>query len=176
VIVDDQALIAGTLAGRNEDFEVLVERHQRLLYAFVFRQIRDQDAADEIVQETFVLAYRNLGRYRGEASFKTWLHQIALNQCRARFRQHRGRREIALEDVPEVVLGSSAADPSHDPINLERHIARLPPRQRAVLTLRIFSDLSFKEIGTIEGISENSAKVSFHHAIVRLKQWLRGDP
>jgi RNA polymerase sigma-70 factor (ECF subfamily) len=171
---DDNDLIRGTLAGRRQDFEVLVERHQRVLYAFVFRSLRDADAAQEVVQATFVRAYTGLARFRGEASFKTWLHQIALNQCRAFYRSRRTRRSVALDDVPESALPRTGDDlaAGANRACLERLVARLPPRQRSVLNLRIFSDLPFKEIARIEGISENSAKVNYHHAVTRLKQWL----
>ncbi len=183
--MDDDALIRGTLAGRREDFDALVERHQRSLYAFVYRMLNDHDQAADIVQMTFLQAYTHLGQFAGRASFKTWLHQIALNQCRALLRSGRGHQQVALDDVSEARLHTATAhqtgtaDPDADvgaaswkPV-LERLIARLPLRQRSVVTLRIFSDMPFKDIAHAEGISENSAKVNFHHAIVRLRQWLQ---
>jgi RNA polymerase sigma-70 factor (ECF subfamily) len=194
--VDDAALIAGTLAGRRQDFDVLVERYQRALYAFAYRLVHDHEQAADIVQATFLRAYTHLGQFAGRASFKTWLHQIALNECRA---LHRAPRHVPLDAVvdasvsrragpnrplgeesgPAVSNGTSAAtaDPAAiatgwKPI-LERLITQLPLRQRAVVLLRIFSDLPFKEIARVEGISENAAKVNYHHAITRLREWLR---
>ena len=184
--MDDAALIRGTLAGRRQDFEALVERHQAALYAFVYRMVRDREHTADIMQMTFLQAYAHLGQFRGRASFKTWLHQIALNHCRALFRSERAQRQVSLDDVNEtsleqaqarVATGSAVAAGAEAGagrrLMLERLIARLPLRQRAVVTLRIFSDLPFKEVARIEGISENSAKVNYHHAIVRLRQWLR---
>jgi RNA polymerase sigma-70 factor, ECF subfamily len=173
-IVDDGALIRGTLAGRREDFEVLVERYQKMLYAFVYRYLQDPGSADDVVQTSFVKAYTHLAGFRGASSFKTWLHQIALNECRSRSRGGSARREIPLGEVPEEVGVRDCID-SGDTIRrtrLERLVALLPQRQRAVLTLRVFSDLPFREIARIEGITENSAKVNYHHAIKRLRQWL----
>jgi RNA polymerase sigma-70 factor (ECF subfamily) len=145
-----------------------------MLYAFAYRQLQDADPADEVVQATFVRAYTQLAHFRGEASFKTWLHQIALNECRALYRRGRVRRTVPLDDVPESALPWSvdSADQQAARADLERLVGQLPQRQRRVLSLRIFSDLPFKEVARIEGISENSAKVNFHHAITRLKQWL----
>jgi DNA-directed RNA polymerase specialized sigma24 family protein len=74
---------------------------------------------------------------------------------------------------PETVDGGP--DGSGRRLLLERLVVRLPLRQRAVVTLRVFSDLPFKDIARLEGISENSAKVNYHHAIVRLRQWLCKD-
>ena len=84
------------------------------------------------------------------------------------------RREVTLDEMPESSLAVAAADPA-ERAALERHIDRLPPRQRSVLNLRIFADLPFKEIAAAEGISENAAKVSYHHAITRLRTWLTSE-
>jgi RNA polymerase sigma-70 factor (ECF subfamily) len=175
---DDRELIEGTLGGRLQDFEVLVERHQKTLHAYVLRMLRDPAAAEEVVHEAFVRAYSHLARFRGGASFKTWLHQIAINECRNRFRAARRRAEVALDDVAESELfeladEGDAGERQALHAGLERRIAELPPRQRSVLNLRVFSDLPFKEIARLEGITENSAKVSYHHAVMKLKQWLR---
>jgi RNA polymerase sigma-70 factor (ECF subfamily) len=140
----------------------------------VHRYLQDADAADEIVQASFVKAYASLARFRGAASFKTWIHQIALNECRLRVRRLKSRREVPLDCVETSFLQSDGDAPNDAffRVRLQRLIGRLPDRQRAVLTLRVFSDLAFKEISRVEGISENSAKVNYHHAIKRLRQWL----
>jgi len=164
----------------------LVERHQRPLYAFIYRMVHDHDQSADIMQVTFLQAYTHLGQFARRASFKTWLHQIALNQCRALYRAGQGQRHVSLDQVEEAVLsaahlraagGGSASEMadggSGSRLLLERLIARLPLRQRAVVTLRVFSDLPFKDVAHIKGISENSAKVNYHHAIVRLRRWLR---
>lgn len=174
--IDDAALIRSILDGRKNDYGVLVERHQRALYRFALRQVGDSHAADEIVQMTFVQAYTNLARFRGESSFKTWLHRVALNLCRDRGRSERRRSdvpvEVALDHTPrgepsleDAVLGGT----------VERRLGELPEKQRSVLNLRIWGDLSFQEIARLMGSSENSAKVNYHHAIRRLRQWLVED-
>ncbi len=184
--VDDAELVRGALAGRREDFDALVERHQRALYAFIYRFVHDHEQAADIMQVSFLQAYTHLGQFAGRASFKTWLHQIALNQCRAVHRTARTETHVSLDQVADSTVaaaaqaqaghGTSAADGSSGcRVSLNRLIARLPLRQRSVVMLRVFSDLPFKEIARIEGISENSAKVNYHHAVVRLRQWMRED-
>lgn len=174
--LDDAELIRGTLAGRRADFDVLVERYQKPLYAFAYRFVHDHDQAADIVQTTFLQAYSHLTQFSGRATFKTWLHQIALNQCRQLHRSGHSRQHVSLDDVHEADLAATTDTPGNSAgwkALLERLIARLPLRQREVLTLRIFSDLPFKEIARVEGMSENSAKVNYHHAVTRLRQWLR---
>lgn len=175
--VTDLELVEGTLAGRRQDFEELVERHQRMLYAVALRILRNADTADEAVQATFVSAYTHLSQFRRDAEFKTWLYEIMLNHCRSSRRRARRHPEVALEEVPEAALGDPVADASHgaERAALEGHIGRLPPRQRSVLSLRIFADLPFKEIARAEGITENAAKVNYHHAITRLRAWLTSE-
>jgi RNA polymerase sigma factor (sigma-70 family) len=172
--VTDLELVAGTLAGRREDFEVLVERHQRMLYAVALRYLHDADAADEAVQAAFVSAYLHLAQFRRDAAFKTWLCEILLNHCRSGRRRARARQEVPLDDVSETALRDPASETNRaaERAALERHVARLPPRQRSVLSLRIFADLPFKDIARAAGITENAAKVNYHHAIKRLRVWL----
>ncbi len=170
--MDDVDLIARALDGSDKAFETLVERHQRRIHALARRVLREADAADEATQRTFVRAFERLRTFRGEASFGTWLHRIAMNECRDILRQT--RREVALDDVPDERL----AAPAEPALGLGRRIGRLvealPARQRSVLALRVFGDLPFAEIARAEGITENAAKVSFHHAVRRLKAWLGG--
>jgi RNA polymerase sigma-70 factor, ECF subfamily len=170
---DDLDLVRGTLEGRREDFVVLVERHQCALQRFVEQHLGDRAAADEIVQMTFVQAYTRLASFRAQASFKTWLYSVALNLCRDRARSEKRRAAVPIEDALEMM---PATQPSLEEVvvgaTVQRRVAALPDRQRSVLSLRIWGDLSFRDIGSLLGISENSAKVSYHHAIRRLKHWL----
>jgi RNA polymerase sigma-70 factor, ECF subfamily len=172
--VDDAALVAGALAGRQECFEALVERHQRTVHALAYRWLGDHAAADEVVQATFLQAYTHLVDFRGDASFRSWLCGIAINQARSATRARRRERTVPLDDVPEAALPHDDTTPHETSLGdqLRRLVGQLPPRQRAVVTLRVSGDLAFKEIARLEGISENSAKVSYHHAVTRLRQWL----
>ena len=173
--MDDAQLVAGAIAGRQECFETLVERHQRTVYALVYRWLGDHAGADEVVQATFVQAYTHLVDFRGDASFRSWLYGIALNQVRTLQRNQRRARTVPLDDVAEGDLPQAEDAPVGGWLRdrLADSIGRLPPRQRAVVTLRVVGDLPFKEIARLEGISENSAKVSYHHAVTRLREWLR---
>ncbi|MBI3783748.1 MAG: RNA polymerase sigma factor [Deltaproteobacteria bacterium] len=171
--MDDATLIRHTLAGRREDFDILVERHQRALYAFVFRLVRDQHLTADIVQATFVRAYTRLAQFQERSSFSTWLHQIALNEYRARRRASRQQHEVTLEEGTVDSIAAPENQAAGWKHKLGDLIARLPLRQRTVLTMRVFGDMPFKRIAEAEGISENSAKVNYHHAVLRLRQWMK---
>jgi RNA polymerase sigma-70 factor (ECF subfamily) len=167
---DDATLIARALTGTEDAFEALVERHQRRIYALTLRVLRDPDQADDATQRTFVRAWERLRTFRAEASFATWLHHIAMNECRDILRV--GRRQVPLDDVPEERLTTDADVPAPIGRRLASLVADLPPRQRSVLALRVFGELPFADIAAAEGITENAAKVNFHHAVRRLKGWL----
>ena len=149
---------------------MLVEHHQRRIHALAQRVLRDHDAADEATQRTFVHAYERLRTFRGEASFGTWLHRIAMNECRDILRTQ--RQHVPLDDVPEHRLGSVPEAQASIGPRLRALVADLPPRQQSVFALRVFGELPFAEIAQAEGITENAAKVNFHHAVRRLRDWL----
>src|SRR5262245_21615372 len=107
--VDDESLVAGTLAGRRDCFETLVERHQRSIHGLAHRWLGDHAAADEVVQATFVQAYTHLVDFRGEASFRSWLCGIALNQARTLQPSRRRERSVPLDEVPVAALPQADA-------------------------------------------------------------------
>lgn len=169
----DADVIRRVLAGDTDRFERLVERHQRPLVAFLLRSGVDAETAREVTQAAFVRAFESLAGFRGRCTFRTWLFRIALNEVRDRRRRSALRAEVPLDDVPATRLayhdaGARAALGQA----LRRWVARLPERQRRVVSLRVFADLPFGEIARAEGITENAAKVNFHLAVRRLRQWM----
>jgi RNA polymerase sigma-70 factor (ECF subfamily) len=169
---DDATLVARALAGAEDAFEALVERHQRRIYALALRVLRDHDQADDATQRTFVRAWERLRTFRAEASFATWLHHIAMNECRDMLRAE--RRRVPIDDVPEARLANGDELPMPVGRHLGALVAELPARQRSVLSLRVLGELPFADIARAEGISENAAKVNFHHAVRKLRAWLAG--
>ena len=171
---DDTQFVEEARKGSHESFAILVERHQKMLTAFAQQRLGDARHADDIVQATFVKAWTHIASYRGEADFRAWLCGIAINECRAVHRSSRQRGEVPITPELEESLAGTGEPLDHAPLRrtLRREVARLPPRQQSVLSLRIFADLPFGEIARLEGITTNSAKVNYHYAVRRLKEWL----
>src|SRR5215510_6623098 len=95
-LTDDQ-IIERTLAGESEAFGILVRRWERSIYGLALRMLgRDEDARD-VCQETFLAAFRNLRKFRGDAKFSSWLYRIALNACHSRLRKQRALAEQSIE-------------------------------------------------------------------------------
>jgi RNA polymerase sigma-70 factor (ECF subfamily) len=177
----DLPLVERFRAGERRAFDELVRRHQRTIWRVARRYLRnDADAAD-VTQQTFVRAYRALDGFRGAASVRSWLYRIAINLALNHVRDH--KREVpggAGEEVGEQRLTRGPTGPQRiiadeESARLRAAIAELPPKQRMVLELRVFEDLSFREVAELADCTENAAKVNFHYAVKRLKEIL-GDP
>ena len=172
----DLQLIQDVKSGEKESFEVLMQRHGKFLMKVVVRMTRDLDLAEDIVQEAFIKAFRRLSMFEGRSSFRSWLYQIALNTARNRFRKN--SRETLTGETAEMVVESQAESQmiALDVKGiLQKEIDRLPDRQRQALTLRVFDDLSFKEIADIMACPYDTAKANYRHALLKLKERLQGN-
>jgi RNA polymerase sigma-70 factor (ECF subfamily) len=171
---DDAALVERFRSGEREAFELLVRRYQKPIYHFVLRHIGDADDAAELTQRAFIKAFQGFGGFRGGAEFRSWLYRIAVNLAlnhlrdRARFTDEAAAAERPGEGAL-VVERLMDAERAH---LLRRAVAELPPKQRLTLELRVYEDLSFREIGQVLGSSEGAAKVNYHYAVKRLKERL----
>jgi RNA polymerase sigma-70 factor, ECF subfamily len=173
----DRELTERFQGGDRAAFDQIVRRHQKGVWHLVKRYVkRDADASD-VTQLAFVRAFRGLGTFRGAASVRSWLYRIAINCALSWLRDH--RREEPTE-IPDDALTDANPAPARlmggqDGARLRTAIAQLPPKQKLVLELRVFDDLSFKEVAELADCSENTAKVNFHYAVKRLRDILGAD-
>jgi RNA polymerase sigma-70 factor (ECF subfamily) len=175
VVDPDLALVQRFRAGERRAFEELVRRHQRAIWRVARRYLRNDADASDVAQQTFVRAYRALEGFRGAASVRSWLYRIAINLSLNHMRDH-AREQPA--EIPEGSLTQKATGPqrilaSEEAAQLRAAVAELPPKQRMVLELRVFDELSFREVAELADCTENAAKVNFHYAVKRLKEILR---
>ena len=172
----DLELIQDVKCGEKKSFEVLVQRHEKFLMKTIVRLTRDLDAAEDVVQDTFIKAYKRLNLFEGRSSFRSWLYQIALNTARNRFRKH-SRETIGTDNLDIGVEGESESKMIATDVRaiLQREIGKLPDRQKTALTLRIFEDLSFKEIAEIMACPYDTAKANYRHALLKLKERLESN-
>lgn len=176
-IEDDASLVARFRAGDQAAFEQLVRRHQRPLYFFLLRQVRDHDEAAELTQRTLVRAMQKIGSLRDDGSLRTWLFRIAvrfaLNHVRDRARY---TREDDLPEPSAAPISHDRLQDAEDSIRLRTAVARLPEKQRLTVELRVYEGLAFAEVAEILESTENTVKVNYHHAVTRLKEWLKESP
>jgi RNA polymerase sigma-70 factor, ECF subfamily len=174
-MTDDQ-LVERVKDGDALAFEELVLRYQKPIYYFVLRILKHPQEAEDTVQKIFLLAYQNIKGFRSESTFKTWLYRIGINQCNNFFRQNKNREFASIDElpVPDLTVNQEGEVSEKETLDaLRKAVERLPYKQKMVVTLRIYQELSFEEIGAALTMRVNSAKVNFHHAMEKLKKWMK---
>ena len=177
--VDDAALVAACQSGDRSAFDAIVERHRRAIYQVCYRFVGNHEDASDLVQETFIRAWRGLPSFKGQAALSTWLYRIAVNQCLNRVSVRRPETEPIEADRfvdPKAEEPGSRLLRDEQAAAVRRAIATLPDRQRATLILRTYHDLSHQQIADILGSSVGAVKANFFHALANLKKRLRSEP
>jgi RNA polymerase sigma-70 factor (ECF subfamily) len=175
---DVEALVAAARAGDRAAFDELVRMTYLETYTLAVRLTGDEEDARDVVQETYLRAFRGVKRFRGDAQFSTWLYRITANCAatqlgrRARHRHDELSEEVGVADLrlaanpePSVELGATRD-------RLREALGALPPRLRSVVVLRDIYDLPHDAIAAELGISETAAKVRLHRARRKLREEL----
>jgi RNA polymerase sigma-70 factor, ECF subfamily len=184
----DQAEIEKARRGDGEAFRVLVERHSRALFRLGFRMTGNESDAEDVVQETFLKAYRQLGSFDGRASFGTWLYRIAANCALDLVRARQRRGEKHFEGAPaggtteaKDPLGLLASpDPSPDRLAMSGQVRErvaeamneLSVAERTAFVLRHFEGMCIEDVGRALGCQTGAAKHSVFRAVQKLRRAL----
>ncbi|MCU1264328.1 MAG: polymerase sigma factor, sigma-70 family [Acidobacteria bacterium] len=164
-------LIARACQGDQEAFRLIFERYSRPVISFLFDLVSNRELAEELTQETFVRAYRNLATMRAETKLSTWLFGIARNVAREALRARmRDNHQVDLEDKAVLDLSDSRPVPVERLLGkelnevIQRSLAALDEDKRTVFTLRVFQQCSYEEIAEITGFSIAKLKTDLHRA------------
>lgn len=179
----DLASLERARAGDNGAFEALVLRYQARIVNYASAMVHDAGAAEDVAQETFVRAWRGLGRFRGESTFKTWLYRIATNVARTHL-DRRGRRariaDRSLDDEAEPLQAGDVPSPAPDAETalvrreaIDRALSELPDELRQALVLRDVEGLDYKEIAGVTGAPIGTVESRIFRARRRLRTLLR---
>ena len=178
----DRAVVDDARAGDADAFEALVVRYQGRLVNYAAALVADSGAAEDVAQEAFVRAWRGLGRFRGESSFKTWLYRIATNVARTHL-ERRGRQvrivsgslDDELRSAPGGDVASGAPDAEASLVTretIDRALAELPEELRLALVLRDVEGLEYKEIAAVTGAPIGTVESRIFRARRRLRTLL----
>ncbi|PZR13307.1 MAG: RNA polymerase subunit sigma-70 [Archangium gephyra] len=180
---DDSELVARAAGGEPTAFEALVERHRGRIYGLALRMLNSEDDAAEVLQETFISAYRNLANFRGDAQFGSWVLRIAANHALMRLRHRKvvGQVESPL-DEPTFNERGSLMDEVADVGNVEEQAinhelrdaieaaaSKLGDDYREVFVLRDLEGMSYEEIAELTGITVPAVKSRLHRARLSLR-------
>lgn len=178
----DIELVRAVKEGRKEPFDQLVLRYQRLVYAIIRRMISNHQDVDDLAQETFMAAYGAMGRFDERKSFSAYLSRIAINISINHLRRKKRWLRILTERGTEArqalsggkTLGPDKKMEQKELMNrLEIGIEALPPRQKAVLILKVYQEMSYQEIADTLGISLGTVMSRLHRARNRLRAQLK---
>lgn len=175
----DAELIHGYIHGNDNALEVLINRYKDKVYTSVYMLVKDKYLAEDIFQDAFLKIIKTIkeGRYAEQGKFLPWAIRVAHNLCMDHFRRNRSQIPITLPDGQDISVLFGAGDMASDGIekrqvhdSVRKLVEELPDEQREVVVLRIYADLSFKEISDLTGVSINTALGRMRYALINLRK------
>jgi RNA polymerase sigma factor (sigma-70 family) len=180
VQLSDSALVSLYIAGNENAFELLVNRHKNKVFTTILLIVKDTDTAEDLLQDTFIKAIHTMktGRYNEEGKFSSWICRIAHNLAIDFFRKEKRSPMINIEDSSNIFNTLSFSEESIESIQIkeETHerlrelIQQLPDAQKEVLIMRHYADMSFQEIAETTGVSINTALGRMRYALINLRK------
>ena len=178
----DAHLVSCYLNGDEKSLEILINNHKSKIYNFIYSKIMDRDIAEDIFQETFIKVIKTLknGVYNEEGKFLSWVMRISHNLIIDHFRKSNRMPKFEASDDYDVFQFITDSSPNvesnliKDQVvnDLQNLITELPEDQKEVLNMRLYKDMSFKEIAEITGVSINTALGRMRYAIINLRKIL----
>lgn len=172
-LVTDETLIEKVLAGECQAFEILIKKHQGVIYNYLYKITLSKEDAEDITQEVFIKAYNKLYTFERKANFSTWLFKIAVNTLNDNFKKKKVfelEKEEAMmsikcseRDIPEEALSLKEKK-----LEVLKLLEGLTLEQKNAIILKYVRGLSYKEIGKVLGVSEESAKMKVYRARKKL--------
>ena len=183
-VLSDQVLLNNYLSGDRAAISQLIDRHTHRVRDYIRMMVKDNDVADDILQETFIKAVRVIdeGRYADTGKFLSWILRIAHNQVIDHFRSQKNAKTVSESDAGYNLLGTlrfaertveDAMISSQIEEDVRRLIDRLPAEQREVVVMRYYSGLSFQEIADQTDVSINTALGRMRYALINLRKMIK---
>jgi len=179
--MDEQELVSRSKSGDVEAFNLLIEQYQRLVYNLALRMLGNSEAAEDASQDTFLSAYKAIGKFRG-GSFKSWVLRIAVNSCHDKLRVARRYRVVSLDTLLLEIGDLPQADNTESPEDyalrrelgrfLNEGLAYLPEDQRLVVILSDVQGLSYEEVAQATDSSLGTVKSRLNRGRTRLRDFL----
>ncbi|EAR11999.1 RNA polymerase sigma-70 factor, ECF subfamily protein [Polaribacter irgensii 23-P] len=178
--ISDSILVSDYINGREASLSLLINKHQQRLFSFIYSKIKDKDLTEDIFQDTFIKVIRTLkkGKYNEEGKFLPWVMRIAHNLVIDHFRKN--KRMPSFKNTNEFNIFSVLHDGT---LNAESQLIQeqiyedirglineLPEEQKEVLMMRMYKDMSFKEISENTGVSINTALGRMRYALINMRK------
>ena len=172
----DCELVLRSQRGDPAAFEELVRQHQRMIHALTYRMTGSSADAEDLAQEAFLRAYEEMGTFRGDAKFSTWLYRIAVNTCLNWRHSEARRQEVYAQAATELAAqrGGEQAESKEQANEVQAALLKLPAKQRAAIVLTIYDGLNHAEAAEVLGCSETTVSWRVFAAKRKLKRLLAG--
>lgn len=180
--LSDEQLVELAVSKDSEAFGEIVKRWERKIFALCFGMLAREDDARDAAQETFIAAYRNLSKFRGEAKVSSWLHRIAVNQCLTTKRRAKTRSEDFLDEdkneeerffvAPEKASPSRTTEQNERLTLVRQAVTSLPSDLRQVIVMKEFEEMTFQEISETLEVPLSTVKSRLYTALKQLRMKL----
>jgi RNA polymerase sigma-70 factor (ECF subfamily) len=181
----DEDLVARSRGGDVESFNQLILRWERPIYALAYRVIGREEDARDVVQETFLRAFRALPGFKGQAKFSSWIYRIALNLCRDWIRRQKRAPLVQMPEDTEVVerIADRAPVESVEDLVARKELSGvvaeamsvLPEEQRTAIVLKEYHGMTFQEIAELQGVPLSTVKTRLYQGLTVLRRHLERD-
>lgn len=160
-------------------FSELVKLYSERLYWQIRKIVIDHDNANDVLQNSFIKIWTNIGNFRGDSKLSTWLYRIAVNESITFLNKQRNMNNISIDETDNFLLHKLEADEYFDgdeaQLKLQKAILTLPEKQRIVFNMRYMDDMKYEEISEILETSVGALKASYHHAVKKVEEYLSTD-
>lgn len=160
-------------------FAWLMKSYQEQLYWHIRRMVGGHEETDDVLQSTFIKAWKSLAGFRGDSKLKTWLYRIATNESLTHLERAKRRSFSDVEDLANDQRHSHSGQPLPDGEELQRRLEEavelLPAKQKQVFVMKYFDELTYEEMADVLGGTVGSLKASFHHAVKKIEHQLLAD-
>ena len=167
---EDHILIKEFNDGNIESFNKLLKKYLNSTYNFFLKITSDIMVSEDLTNEVFLILFKKLNQFRYEAKFSTYFYRIKLNKANSWIVRDKWKKLLHLDQIKDLLINELRIEKEWVKLELKRQINKLPKKQREIVFLRIYEQLSYKRIFELAGINENSAKVNYFHALKTLKR------
>lgn len=157
-------------------FAMIVDQYSEQLYWQIRRMVFSHEDANDLLQDTFVKAWTNIGYFRGDAKLSTWLYRIALNECITFLNKQRAQNKVSLDDAEARAVQNLKSDSyfsgDRAQLLLQKALIQLPEKQRMVFNMKYYQEMKYEEMSDIFGTSVGALKASYFHAVKKIQKYV----
>jgi RNA polymerase sigma factor (sigma-70 family) len=164
---------------KNYAFNLIIRKYQERLYWHIRKIVIGHEDTDDLLQNTYLKAWKGLENFRGESQIYTWLYRIATNEALSFLKEKRRKFFLPLINVEKTLISGLESDPYFNgdelQLKLQKAILKLPEKQRLVFNMRYFDEMKYEDMALILDTSVGALKASYHHAVKKIEAFIKTD-